>query len=146
MRPEAVYTHLDLPVFQSTHPSWGATRFIGIEIKGPNDFNPRTHRGVRLLAGQWGNGDDRFQSTHPSWGATLLLVKYIHTLKFISIHAPIVGCDNKDISTHIIDLISIHAPIVGCDRFGPMLIPFCTNFNPRTHRGVRLDTLSRIFT
>ena len=58
----------------------------------------------------------RFQSTHPSWGAT---VKYIgdHDKEFISIHAPIVGCDFNDVKgLYECVMISIHAPIVGCDR------------------------------
>ena len=79
----------------------------------------------------------------------------------ISIHAPIVGCDDVDSKsfqsvnyfnprthrgvrqlpfTYLAKLssISIHAPIVGCDiikTFWKSVI--CSHFNPRTHRGVR---------
>ena len=57
--------------FQSTHPSWGAT------------LHPRIN--ALLLI---------FQSTHPSWGATKgTCVDGCHIT--ISIHAPIVGCDQK---------------------------------------------------
>ncbi len=34
-------------LFQSTHPSWGATENNGGKNKTSLDFNPRTHRGVR---------------------------------------------------------------------------------------------------
>ena len=36
----------------------------------------------------------------------------------ISIHAPIVGCDEKENVISNIQIISIHAPIVGCDFGG----------------------------
>ena len=58
--------------FQSTHPSRGAT-------------GCHSH----------GNLRHRFQSTHPSRGATT--VKQIaHTRDWISIHAPLTGCDGKN--------------------------------------------------
>ena len=132
------------------------------------DFNPRTHRGVRLLS---------------------LIV--ISIQPSISIHAPIVGCDEREghkkwqksnfnprthrgvrpfTSIHGYHLISIsiHAPIVGCDdhvtlqsgkiwHFNPRThrgvrplttnvtyIVIVLNFNPRTHRGVRLKTSRRV--
>ena len=58
---------------------------------------------------------DKFQSTHPSWGATEEAEQWLNTEE-ISIHAPIVGCDMKDIYNGMVYV----------------------NFNPRTHRGVRL--------
>ena len=124
-------------LFQSTHPSWGATSTVWWETKS-----------------------QIFQSTHPSWGATLLSSFICFARASISIHAPIVGCDriqqevlhqvlNFNPRTHrgvrhyqlhyqmayilfqsthpswgatgraslVLDLrsISIHAPIVGCD-------------------------------
>ena len=57
--------------FQSTHPSWGATIALTFQFS-------------RL----------RFQSTHPSWGATTPRFIAIQS-DFISIHAPIVGCDEE---------------------------------------------------
>ena len=56
-------------IFQSTHPSWGAT------------YLP-----ARLYV------STLFQSTHPSWGATVANF-FKDAFKHISIHAPIVGCD-----------------------------------------------------
>ena len=125
------------------------------------NFNPHTHRGVRLLT-SWSTFSfvTVFQSTHPSWGATLHCKEVIPLVFSISIHAPIVGCDvvcNKaDITLTIISIhapivgcdlkktaptdtlqISIHAPIVGCDRGIKTDTKCKQNFNPRTHRGVR---------
>ena len=57
-------------IFQSTHPSWGATTIRVLYKAIYKDFNPRTHRGVRL-------------TYQPG----------IITYCVISIHAPIVGCD-----------------------------------------------------
>ena len=80
------------------------------------NFNPRTHRGVRH--------------------------KYLNGVKgtlVISIHAPIVGCDidpEKDITVRA-EIISIHAPIVGCDIDDIITFFNSSDFNPRTHRGVR---------
>ena len=56
-----------------------------------------------------------FQSTHPSWGAT----------------------SQHQFRDHL-SLISIHAPIVGCDCIFLCQSEKNQNFNPRTHRGVRL--------
>ena len=59
------------------------------------DFNPRTHRGVRPGSSNFHNFFYIFQSTHPSWGATLRF-QDSWCRNHISIHAPIVGCDNQD--------------------------------------------------
>ena len=77
-------------------------------------FNPRTHRGVRLSTdGIFGSGTE-FQSTHPSWGATV-----------------------KEVIEANAQFISIHAPIVGCDMVKKKETFSYDYFNPRTHRGVR---------
>ena len=79
-----------------------------------------------------------FQSTHPSWGATIL-ISLPCLKKKISIHAPIVGCDHVDkVLADYASPISIHAPIVGCDSMQRPTEQRQNNFNPRTHRGVRL--------
>ena len=94
-----------------------------IRIHKIDYFNPRTHRGVRL------------QRLEPY---------LLHTT--ISIHAPIVGCD-VSISNPIVATvtISIHAPIVGCDHLFIIYEQLKRNFNPRTHRGVRLDRFKTIY-
>ena len=78
----------------------------------------------------------------------------------ISIHAPLAGCDGRDVicATIFLDfnprtpcgvrridnslfvrgrVISIHAPLAGCDS--PFRLPRCryAHFNPRTPCGVR---------
>ena len=79
-------------VFQSTHPSWGATRLFRLLVHSSKYFNPRTHRGVRHVTIVVSDFLPIFQSTHPSWGATLCgYAKKFDSM--ISIHAPIVGCD-----------------------------------------------------
>ena len=65
-------------------------------------------------------------------------MKYRVKTHNISIHAPIVGCDNilyPAMSKTFI--ISIHAPIVGCDVPCVIAVADISDFNPRTHRGVR---------
>ena len=81
-----------LKEFQSTHPSWGATAGLWVSKRRQRNFNPRTHRGVRLYI--------RHQQAQN---------------QYISIHAPIVGCDREEMREELYVPISIHAPIVGCD-------------------------------
>ena len=100
--------------FQSTHPSWGATYQSVVILYRVFDFNPRTHRGVRLGTLIGVMTPVLFQSTHPSWGAT--------------------GYDDW---VARLQRISIHAPIVGCDANATPAIILQIYFNPRTHRGVR---------
>ena len=69
VRPSDLKVRTGPGIFQSTHPSWGATVFPPSSL---------------LVS--------KFQSTHPSWGATLLDFLW-HSERHISIHAPIVGCD-----------------------------------------------------
>ena len=82
-----------LCTFQSTHPSRGATchpyhLFINslISIHAPL-------AGCDILQ-PVGFPDTLFQSTHPSRGATLPRVPNLH-IQRISIHAPLAGCDLK---------------------------------------------------
>ena len=137
MRPAQSIRQSTHKQFQSTHPSWGATRLekdydglLDISIHAPIVgcdfcmllcfflslyFNPRTHRGVRLVEPVEFPGFRKisihapivgcdfiflyalrnyqvFQSTHPSWGATACAFDGACAC-CISIHAPIVGCD-----------------------------------------------------
>ena len=57
-------------IFQSTHPSWGATLTVVVLQESQYNFNPRTHRGVRQSITTRHYVSQLFQSTHPSWGAT----------------------------------------------------------------------------
>ena len=79
------------------------------------DFNPRTHRGVRLLViyciifKQLYFNPRTHRGVRRYWQNTLL------RHYSISIHAPIVGCDGANENPPLSHPISIHAPIVGCD-------------------------------
>ena len=171
--------------FQSTHPLRGATKLpenpapapqISIHaplagcdnvarrsIKPSDHFNPRTPCGVRHLHHDTQRRTRRFQSTHPLRGATDLRGCLV-TSDGISIHAPLAGCDEREVfaparGKHFnprtpcgvrlpqcaFDVvragISIHAPLAGCDilRRGKDYINL--DFNPRTPCGVRRASL-----
>ena len=102
------------------------------------NFNPRTPYGMRLPRLAQGGLAKKFQSTHPLRDATWA-TRYYKSGDFISIHAPLTGCDFWIIEGGAIDdyfnprtpygmrrqrillfckihLISIHAPLTGCDR------------------------------
>ena len=105
---------INLFVFQSTPPAWGATQHTQsrgadrkISIHAPRvgsdflrlkykirdcNFNPRPPRGERLAFERPFGIAQKFQSTPPAWGATR-----IHAVRCflgkISIHAPRVGSD-----------------------------------------------------
>ena len=103
----------------------------------PPYFNPRTPCGVRQSSPSIRFAIFIFQSTHPLRGATRPV--YVGNFaSFISIHAPLAGCDlgyrPDDRETYV---ISIHAPLAGCDnRYGAHGHRH-TYFNPRTPCGVR---------
>ena len=107
-------------VFQSTHPLRGATGRGAITASALDHFNPRTPCGVRL-AGQ------------RSMGRKLR----------ISIHAPLAGCDGRQLCRRHAKLaISIHAPLAGCDGSEVRRNTVKPNFNPRTPCGVRQTGLA----
>ena len=127
-------------VFQSTHPARGATGTTSAragegkisihapregcdlsqaaEMAEPEDFNPRTPRGVRLDMYNFNTIFHGFQSTHPARGAT-----------------PAQRLQQQG------SRISIHAPREGCDCKHRLQISHVSNFNPRTPRGVRPWTM-----
>ena len=155
-------TKLTQRLFQSTHPSWGATLIHCYPFQMLYFyFNPRTHRGVRQYYVSLLLASNRISIHAPIVGCDLL-VQYLEIHNHISIHAPIVGCDPIHIlpviqvfyfnpRTHrgvrllpwnkilVIITISIHAPIVGCDSSDQIQSTTFLDFNPRTHRGVRQD-------
>ena len=80
------------PKFQSTHPSWGATITPIRSLNPKKNFNPRTHRGVRRCKGKHHKTYTDFNPrTHRGVRQTEQRVSVV--LIVISIHAPIVGCD-----------------------------------------------------
>ena len=79
-------------------------------------FNPRTHRGVRQRYREMCIDQKKFQSTHPSWGAThqgYLLTLLM--LRFQSTHPSWGATNTLRYHSATFESISIHAPIVGCD-------------------------------
>ena len=129
-------------------------------------FNPRTPGGVRQCIGWSCSPSFLFQSTHPGWGATVILL-VLHLLvmfqsthpgwgatkriglackeKWVSIHAPRVGCDMVyDDPERIWFSVSIHAPRVGCDPDSLTRSSHIFGFNPRTPGGVRHVNLCAI--
>ena len=130
--------------FQSTHPARGATDSTiqitvttTISIHAPRegcdsgrycqnhrfsgDFNPRTPRGVRPLADEITVWNEKFQSTHPARGATGLSLMTAST-------------NTQFQSTH---------PARGATRPRSLGGDCDINFNPRTPRGVRQQTLPK---
>ena len=150
--------------FQSTHPARGATgRQIdfkipsSISIHAPREgcdgrrhcgawassnFNPRTPRGVRQGGGNSLRPLFLFQSTHPARGATPAALPGADQ-PGISIHAPREGCDLSQFVDTTSRAISIHAPREGCDAVYAGTHRCHMNFNPRTPRGVRQQTLPK---
>ena len=56
---------------------------------------------------------------------------------YISIHAPLAGCDEPLDSVPEVSEISIHAPLAGCDSTSKLQVSIEYYFNPRTPCGVR---------
>ena len=136
---------LDLELFQSTHPVWGATTtsglarsFLIISIHAPRvgcdqsqvggrgrmgDFNPRTPCGVRRPVFYRHNSGWKFQSTHPVWGATPGSPGGFPA-PGISIHAPRVGCDVTAFVLWHLDRFQSTHPVWGATGcIGPFLCP-----------------------
>ena len=84
-------------IFQSTHPLRGATPSLLYGMRKAMYFNPRTPCGVRLLRLLANSILNKFQSTHPLRGATRLNSICRYAGRLISIHAPLAGCDSKNV-------------------------------------------------
>ena len=154
-----------IDLFQSTHPSWGATLtkeqvLLRLEISihapivGCDSIAYDNSLALKLISIHApivgcdlsyfpsAVATALFQSTHPSWGATGKFLKNVTTaLIFQSTH-PSWGATPDMLTDLAKYIISIHAPIVGCDVIRQCNLITCnSNFNPRTHRGVRLSKL-----
>ena len=104
----------DFLIFQSTHPLRGATMLLCPLAGGCIDFNPRTPCGVRPSGRGTGSPYHDFNPRTPCGvrlGGTIAPPKGL----YISIHAPLAGCDAKFDSRLQNHGISIHAPLAGCD-------------------------------
>ena len=102
-------------VFQSTLPVWGATAAIYAAGVDTGNFNPRSPCGERPFTDNWLFLLALFQSTLPVWGATRWSDGRNGEMP-ISIHAPRVGSDIRDLAN----------------------IEFLVYFNPRSPCGERL--------
>ena len=120
VRPTSAWPLTGPSIFQSTHPARGATAAFRWRNSPPGNFNPRTPRGVRPVARTQRPGPNVFQSTHPARGATL-----------------------RNLDVDLLQGISIHAPREGCDQRAGASQTNGNDFNPRTPRGVRQQTLPK---
>ena len=87
--------------------------------------------------------DIRYISIHAPLTGCDASSSYVHETWFqISIHAPLTGCDQYNEPPTLSRLkISIHAPLTGCDSARRFHWHCCYNFNPRTPYGMRLRGL-----
>ena len=95
---------------------------VRVRRRRAKNFNPRTPCGVRPIRGD---------------------CPVFHN--FISIHAPLAGCDVFHRRRGAQKAISIHAPLAGCDRASPPRPSGRKYFNPRTPCGVRRTSPSGVF-
>ena len=123
--------------FQSTHPSRGATCGRRCETGISKRFNPRTPRGVRpCISSPCSMCSTSFNPRTPR-GVRRRLSRADTRGHPVSIHAPLAGCDHGSIWRSPPFTVSIHAPLAGCDFVRQAAIHRCRRFNPRTPRGVR---------
>ena len=121
----------------STHaPLAGCDQIAHAGSGRDSHFNPRTPRGVRQVVRRNLQIAGQFQPTHPSRGATFA-AKCFGQYKPISTHAPLAGCDVRQMQSSFERSISTHAPLAGCDHQQRSQHHDAENFNPRTPRGVR---------
>ena len=106
-------------------------------------FNPRTPCGVRRVLLRYLIVYNIFQSTHPLRGATGKFA-FLRGSVYISIHAPLAGCDARKLGRLPTPDISIHAPLAGCDPCPPACQATRRRFQS-THplRGATLDKVRR---
>ena len=102
------------PEFQSTHPLRGATWAELQEPAAHSYFNPRTPCGVRRYPDGFDPERSIFQSTHPLRGATRITDTAQRGSAFQSTH-PLRGATQPGWQDQEAGWISIHAPLAGCD-------------------------------
>ena len=102
--------------FQSTHPLRGATTRIPCSRADMPYFNPRTPCGVRRQGFRPAKSADRHFNPRTPCGVRL----------------------GNRVTANVGPWISIHAPLAGCDANSGHTRSRWTHFNPRTPCGVRL--------
>ena len=91
VRPHVFCQYIYSLVFQSTHPSRGATQHLNLTSVLSMFQSTHPSRGATLSSAPCMR-QELFQSTHPSRGATLIYC-LIKPFQGVSIHAPLAGCD-----------------------------------------------------
>ena len=130
-----------VPQFQSTRPTWGATGGHHADQQERQVSIHAPHVG-RDLALQAGSMVSKFQSTRPTWGATHQ-PRQVKETRDVSIHAPHVGRDVPGRRrTKRRRMFQSTRPTWGatsCRRLGCRLPE---SFNPRAPRGARLALMA----
>ena len=131
-------------LFQSTHPTRGATGIPFALSSSIWRFNPRTPHGVRRPQQAVPSSSWTFQSTHPTRGATTRHRTQCHHQGFQSTH-PTRGATDLVLLTIDEMTVSIHAPHTGCDYHGAMVCRFPHQVSIHApHTGCDLSTAQRI--
>ena len=130
------------PVFQSTHPLRGATVQIGgifliYEFQSTHPLRGATRRLRSCMLRH-----AKFQSTHPLRGATFSNIERKIDSVFQSTH-PLRGATGIGGAMERLTFISIHAPLAGCDEPRRASAQPHPHFNPRTPCGVRRATAGK---
>ena len=109
----------------------------------PGYFNPRTPCGVRQDDRMSGDPNQIFQSTHPLRGATADGA-FSGTPHFISIHAPLAGCDGRLCHDRRPERYFNPRTPCGVRRILTAASKRLKYFNPRTPCGVRQQNCRNI--
>ena len=119
----------------------GATNCVRSTLKLPGNFNPRTPCGVRHADNKRHERAEYISIHAPLAGCDRLQAAGWRE-GGISIHAPLAGCDSPPAHGALFVDISIHAPLAGCDNIQCVFAVSACYFNPRTPCGVRLTTVT----
>ena len=114
----------------------GATNCVRSTLKLPGNFNPRTPCGVRHADNKRHERAEYISIHAPLAGCDRLQAAGWRE-GGISIHAPLAGCDSPPAHGALFVDISIHAPLAGCDNIQCVFAVSACYFNPRTPCGVR---------
>ena len=116
------FWHLSRDIsFQFTHPVWGATFYLVAQFATAICFNSRTPCGVRHPIFVPGGCSRRCFNSRTPCGVRLPNQTVDLSILVVSIHAPRVGCDGRELDVTRPKDVSIHAPRVGCDDVDNLL-------------------------
>ena len=124
-------------MFQSTHPTRGATGVCIFAKCAVRSFNPRTPHGVRLNKGGIIYNKEWFQSTHPTRGATFLSRSPRPVKVFQSTHPTRGATSDALLKAIIISSFNPRTPHGVRPVYRRQRQTLQQSFNPRTPHGVR---------